>query len=614
MTKRMRASEDHVYQTMGDAPNAAADFGTDARHPSKRSRSGASELFTKVVGWVKSIFSEADSALPERGVADIPQDAIYDPPPHIPGAWPGRQPFMSTADLLCHSATQPAPARLKLLGEKSEATANRNLSRSSPISISSDSSELAGPPHRPMATTQTRLQSMIPNVWNNSATTFLWARPQSLANFNKVSALDDRQHLPTRSPSVLSSRRGSPRHRYQPRTQPHRTLYSPAIRKTHARPAVQRQRLGELISLYSPTTTRTRATSSLASRDSNALQFPLFGTSTVASRPSSQSLLGRGSFAARHTLSSHQPSSVATPQLFSPSPASLTTQRLDSYQWLSHLATQVRSSLAYRSPVPSIARPETPQFTKLLAKEAHLNQELAKLQVAIPTRPTVDNFPPLPPTALDEIQRALHRPLVVEAFNIPIRGTDLVTLTKDQWLNDEVINFYFSLIVARSQDSNHFPSLHTFNTFFYPKLCDQGYRTVRRWTKRVDIFAKDMVILPIHLPAHWTCAVINFTRKRIEYYDSMLMDNPTLFATLREYLQAEHLDKKQADFDLSGWTDWCPKDIPRQYNGFDCGVFACIFAEFASREEPFTFDQGRMKYLRQRMMYEILHTRLLVQA
>ncbi|KAJ1982766.1 hypothetical protein H4R35_000125 [Dimargaris xerosporica] len=614
MTKRMRVLEDHVDQTMGDAPNAAADFGRDASRPPKRPRSGASGLLTKVVDWVKSIFSDTEPALPEHGAIDIAYDAIHHSSPSVPGAWPGRQPLVPTAGFVCHSATQSTPVRLKLTGERLESTANGNLSRPSPISISSGSSELGGLSQRSRPMAQTHLQSMIPNVWNNSTASFVWTRPHPLADLSKASTLGTPQRLPAQSPFVSSSRHESPRPRYQSQAQLHRTLHSPAIRKTLARPVVQRQRLGELISLYSPTATRTRAIPSLGSRDSSALQFPLFGTPSMASPSPSQSLLGHGSLTTRRIPPNRQSPSVATTRLFRPSPTSLTTQPLDSYQWLSQLATQVKASLAYRSPALSTARPETPQFAKLLAKEAHLDQELAKLQVSIPARPAVDNFPPLPSTALDEIQRALHQSLVVEAFNIPIRGTDLATLTKDQWLNDEVINFYFNLIVARSQDGHHFPSLHTFNTFFYPKLCDQGYRTVRRWTKRVDIFAKDMVILPIHLPAHWTCAVINFTRKRIEYYDSMLMDNPTLFATLREYLQAEHQDKKQADFDLSDWTDWCPKDIPRQYNGFDCGVFTCTFAEFASREEPFTFDQGRMKYLRQRMMYEILHTRLLVPA
>lgn len=40
--------------------------------------------------------------------------------------------------------------------------------------------------------------------------------------------------------------------------------------------------------------------------------------------------------------------------------------------------------------------------------------------------------------------------------------------------------------------------------------------------RQVDIFKKDVVVIPVNLGnAHWTCAAINMRLKRIEYYDSM---------------------------------------------------------------------------------------------
>jgi Ulp1 family protease len=38
---------------------------------------------------------------------------------------------------------------------------------------------------------------------------------------------------------------------------------------------------------------------------------------------------------------------------------------------------------------------------------------------------------------------------------------------------------------------------------------------------KFDLFTLDKVIIPIHMPNHWTCAVINIKRKRFEYYDSL---------------------------------------------------------------------------------------------
>ena len=63
------------------------------------------------------------------------------------------------------------------------------------------------------------------------------------------------------------------------------------------------------------------------------------------------------------------------------------------------------------------------------------------------------------------------------------------------------------LIVERSNTKDDLPSAHAMNTFFYPKLSTQGFKSVRRWTKRVDIFSKDLIFYPIHLGIHWTLAV-----------------------------------------------------------------------------------------------------------
>ncbi|KAJ1368093.1 Sentrin-specific protease 2, partial [Parelaphostrongylus tenuis] len=44
------------------------------------------------------------------------------------------------------------------------------------------------------------------------------------------------------------------------------------------------------------------------------------------------------------------------------------------------------------------------------------------------------------------------------------------------------------------------------------------------------------------------------------------------------------------------------KDIPRQMNDRDSGVYMCKFAEFASRRASIVFTQEHMPYYRQRMV------------
>ena len=63
-----------------------------------------------------------------------------------------------------------------------------------------------------------------------------------------------------------------------------------------------------------------------------------------------------------------------------------------------------------------------------------------------------------------------------------------------------------NLLVQRSKDPG-LPSVETFNTFFYPKLRSNGYSSVRRWTKKIDIFSVDILLVPVHLGVHWCLSV-----------------------------------------------------------------------------------------------------------
>lgn len=66
------------------------------------------------------------------------------------------------------------------------------------------------------------------------------------------------------------------------------------------------------------------------------------------------------------------------------------------------------------------------------------------------------------------------------------------------------------------------------------------------------------------------------------------------------------MDKKGKDIDLKDWQDIHPQDIPLQMNGSDCGVFMCKYADFISKNAPFTFDQENMPYFRKRMILDII--------
>ncbi|KAK8752270.1 hypothetical protein OTU49_017496 [Cherax quadricarinatus] len=220
----------------------------------------------------------------------------------------------------------------------------------------------------------------------------------------------------------------------------------------------------------------------------------------------------------------------------------------------------------------------------------------------------------LTPEMEDIIDNALQKTpaeeVLVDKFNTQITRHDVSTLAGLNWLNDEVINFYMNLLMERGKNDNY-PNVYAFNTFFYPKLMKTGFQTVKRWTKKIDTFSYDILLVPIHLGMHWCLATIDFRVKAIRYYDSMLGDNDACLESLLKYLEDEHQDKKKTSYDTSGWTLENVKDIPQQMNGSDCGMFACMFAEYLSRDGAITFDQQHMPYFRRKMVYEIVKAALL---
>ncbi|CAG2190668.1 SENP1 [Mytilus edulis] len=223
-------------------------------------------------------------------------------------------------------------------------------------------------------------------------------------------------------------------------------------------------------------------------------------------------------------------------------------------------------------------------------------------------------LPEITPEMDDVINKALRgqpaHEVLVEGYRLQITRGDIATLAGLNWLNDEVINFYMNMLMERGEKDNY-PKCYAFNTFFYPKIMSGGHSTVRRWTKKVDIFSYDYLIVPVHLGMHWCLCIVDFKKKCIKYYDSMGGQNVKCLNAVKQYLCDECKDKKNQQFDQSGWSTEIAEDIPQQMNGSDCGMFACKFADYITRGANITFEQKHMSYFRRRMVYEIVKKNLL---
>ncbi|XP_060108179.1 sentrin-specific protease 1 [Heteronotia binoei] len=254
--------------------------------------------------------------------------------------------------------------------------------------------------------------------------------------------------------------------------------------------------------------------------------------------------------------------------------------------------------------------------------DLHLRVPLEKeIPVTIvPEEPKIsdgeEEFPELTEEMEREIKSVLRSgnqdDMLSEAFRLTITRKDIHTLNNLNWLNDEIINFYMNMLMERSKQKG-FPAVHAFNTFFFTKLKTAGYQAVKRWTKKVDVFSVDILLVPIHLGVHWCLAVIDYRKKNITYYDSMGGMNSEACKILLQYLKQESLDKKRKEFDTNGWMLLSKRsqEIPQQMNGSDCGMFACKYADYITKDKPINFTQQHMPYFRKRMVWEILHRKLL---
>ncbi|XP_038835845.1 sentrin-specific protease 2-like isoform X2 [Salvelinus namaycush] len=216
-----------------------------------------------------------------------------------------------------------------------------------------------------------------------------------------------------------------------------------------------------------------------------------------------------------------------------------------------------------------------------------------------------------------EVSRALSQrdPNLVlsSAFKLCITQRDLASLQEGSWLNDEVINFYLSLVMTRSSSAGQGLKVYSFSTFFFPKLHGGGHTAVKRWTKAVDLFQYDIILVPLHLGIHWSLAVINFNSRTVRSYDSMGQRHDDICSLLLLYLREEHKARKDQDLDECKWTvdSLRASEIPQQKNGSDCGVFACKYADYIAQGWPLTFRQCHMPLFRKLMIWEILNQRLL---
>lgn len=204
--------------------------------------------------------------------------------------------------------------------------------------------------------------------------------------------------------------------------------------------------------------------------------------------------------------------------------------------------------------------------------------------------------------------------LLIERLAVRILVENLRTLSGNEWVDDQIINFYRNLCQVRNDADDSLPKIWIGRTNMYNMIKEQGPEKVKRWTKKVkpNVFERDMILFPMNLnDSHWCCGCVNMKKKRFELYDSMGIHEREFYGHMRKWLTME-AEKEKVAINLDEWTDYDEDDtIPRQHNYFDCGVFALMFMSHLALGKPFAFSQADMPDLRKRMAHEIVNDSLL---
>lgn len=150
---------------------------------------------------------------------------------------------------------------------------------------------------------------------------------------------------------------------------------------------------------------------------------------------------------------------------------------------------------------------------------------------------------------------------------ISINTEDYECLATNQYLNDVIIDFYLRYLQEELLSNDQRTRTHIFSQFFYKRLttmqtrktqadrdgklsaAQRRHSRVEKWTKNVNLFDKDYVIIPINELQHWFLAIICFPGLTGPVtYDSLTPVKPV------KYVKKKFADRKSVPLQIGNTT------------------------------------------------------------
>ncbi|KAJ0417712.1 hypothetical protein BJY00DRAFT_198737 [Aspergillus carlsbadensis] len=121
---------------------------------------------------------------------------------------------------------------------------------------------------------------------------------------------------------------------------------------------------------------------------------------------------------------------------------------------------------------------------------------------------------------LDVDEKWNRKPLVYPRYGkkkAEVSALDLERLAPHQFLNDNIIGLYIRFLEDHLQRCNIEVArrVYFFNSYFFATLTNSpkgkrsiNYEGVEKWTRNVDLFSYDYIVVPINEDAHWYVVII----------------------------------------------------------------------------------------------------------
>jgi sentrin-specific protease 1 len=119
-------------------------------------------------------------------------------------------------------------------------------------------------------------------------------------------------------------------------------------------------------------------------------------------------------------------------------------------------------------------------------------------------------------------------------------------------------------------------------------------------TRKINVLETDLILIPVNINnVHWTLATLCCNEKLLKFYDSLGGEGGDFLNLILQYFAS------LTNTGFSEWTIEVMRNIPKQENSYDCGVYVCQYSLCLSKGAPFTFHQRNMENIRKIMIEEL---------